>query len=63
MEENGVFYDQGVEMHVVKDIAILVECTVGGAPLNASFDPFKVAQTRLGFPGKNVSTNVTGNTP
>ncbi len=50
MNENGVFYVDGQEMHVVKDVAILVECTVGGAPLNSSFNITQEAAEHLGFP-------------
>jgi hypothetical protein len=50
MVENGVFYVNGTEMHVVKDVAVLVNCTVGGTPLNASFNITAEALEHLGLP-------------
>jgi uncharacterized membrane protein YkgB len=50
MVENGVFYVNGTEMHVVKDVAMLVECTVGMGSLNKSFNITEEALEHLGFP-------------
>jgi uncharacterized membrane protein YkgB len=50
MVENGVFYVNGTEMHVVKDVAVLVECTVGNGSLNKSFNITAEALEHLGLP-------------
>lgn len=49
--ENGVFYVNGTEWHVVKDVAILVECKVGNQTLDPEFNITKEAKEHLGFPG------------
>ena len=36
--ENGVYFENGQEMHVVKDVSLLVQCKVGQGSLNSSFN-------------------------
>lgn len=56
MVENGVYFVEGTEMHTVKDVAILVNCTIGQGTLNSTFNITAEAIEHLGLP-KLINTS------